>query len=135
MDVTLEISAPLPAGDVLEGVETLISGTTLHIRELAGIWHENQPERVRKMRCCEVCDVAARRAARRVHASEPCTWRVSWRKYRCTVLLHVHVYVCQPAHLFRAGGGEASQHPERLLRRCLKVPPAIAAVSLRSGDR
>ena len=46
MDVTLEISAPLPAGDVLEGVETLISGTTLHIRELAGIWHENQPERV-----------------------------------------------------------------------------------------
>ena len=44
MDVTLEISAPLPTGDVLEGVETLISGTTLHIRELAGIWHENQAD-------------------------------------------------------------------------------------------
>ena len=133
MDVTLEISAPLPTGDVLEGVETLISGTTLHIREPAGIWHENQPDCVKPAMRGEVCDVPARRAARRVHASEPCTLRVSWRKYRCTVLLHVLVYACQPARLFRAGGGEAWRHPERLLRQCLKVPPAIAAVSLRSG--
>ena len=49
MDVTLEVSAPLPTGDVLEGVETLISGTTLHIREVAGIWHENQPDCVTRM--------------------------------------------------------------------------------------